>query len=395
MQVETSTAPMPVAEAVTAGAPPSARRSGHLEKLDVLRALAILSVFCFHFLSATNGSDSLPWKDAFWRDFSPGQPAALRWGYPLTLGWCGVSLFFVLSGFLIHLTSVKAADSGRLSVKGFYLRRFWRIYPPYFIALILVAGFQLLISKQRVGSLQLVTHLFLVHNLYGETIFGINGSFWSLGTEMQFYLLYPALLLLRRRWGMRGALLATLAISLVSRAALAAIYSRSGGAEPIMADTAFTTVTWFDWAVGAWLAERYYRGAPALPLSQWHIASIGLAFMGVTLFRPLSMFQFTAASLFFAVVLDRYVRSSTRLSRIEKATIPLGLCSYSFYLFHQPMLRQLVGKARGFSGAGAPLWKTAILFGGSFAVILAFSWIAYATIETWSMRRSKQVSITA
>jgi peptidoglycan/LPS O-acetylase OafA/YrhL len=162
-----------------------------------------------------------------------------------------------------------------------------------------------------------------------------------------------------------------------------------------MTDTAFTTVTWFDWAVGAWLAERYYRGAPALPLARWQLALLGLAFVGSTLVRPLSMFQFTWASLFFALILDRYVRTGARLSAVEKAAIPLGLCSYSFYLFHQPLLRQIVGKAHGFSGPGAPLWKTGILFGGSFALILGFSWIVYSTIETWSMRKSKQVSITA
>jgi peptidoglycan/LPS O-acetylase OafA/YrhL len=387
--------PNSAAPAVERAPAPRPRSSGHLEKLDVLRALAILGVFCFHFLSAVNGVDALPWKDRVWRDFSANQPALLRWGYPLSLGWSGVALFFVLSGFLIHLTSVKAADSGRLSVKGFYQRRFWRIYPPYFMALIVIVAFQLVVTRRPAGSLQFVMHLFLVHNLYSVTIFGINPAFWSLGTEMQFYLLYPLLLLFRRRWGMTGALILTLVVGVASRACITALYTRTYGFVPAMADTAFATVTWFEWAVGAWLAERYYSGEPALPLKRWHVVLMGMAFVGITLFRPLVIFQFTAASLFFACVLDRYVRSEAPLSRIERAVIPVGLCSYSFYLFHQPVLRQIVGKAHGFSGPGAPPWKTAVLFGGSFVLILGFSWVVYSTVETWSMRKSKQVTITA
>jgi hypothetical protein len=51
--------------------------------------------------------------------------------------------------------------------------------------------------------MQLLTHLFLVHNYPSSTYIGINGAFWSLAIEAQLYLMYPALLMLVSKLGWR------------------------------------------------------------------------------------------------------------------------------------------------------------------------------------------------
>ena len=89
-----------------------------LHGLDTLRAAAILIVVIYHL----NAQALLP--AAF-------DPIA-------AIGWCGVDLFFVLSGFLIGSQLLKSfVNTGTLSLKDFYARRVYRILPAYLVVLLL------------------------------------------------------------------------------------------------------------------------------------------------------------------------------------------------------------------------------------------------------------------
>ena len=103
----------------------------HIARLDVLRALAFLGVFTFHmtgpflFLKITwNGN---------WADFS-AWPPVLYGLLPVAFGWLGVPLFFVLSGFCIHYSTLKR--TAPFATGDFYWRRFLRIYPAYFVCVV-------------------------------------------------------------------------------------------------------------------------------------------------------------------------------------------------------------------------------------------------------------------
>jgi peptidoglycan/LPS O-acetylase OafA/YrhL len=77
----------------------------------------------------------------------------------------------------------------------FFLRRFFRIYPPYFFAVWLFALIYPLTRFNIVrGWQQLAYHLLLIHNLKSGASAGINPAFWSIGVKAQLYLLYPVLL---------------------------------------------------------------------------------------------------------------------------------------------------------------------------------------------------------
>ncbi len=111
---------------------------GHLPFLDFLRGVAILSVFLFHCVGTTFGPvDQLVWNGSF-RDFHVSKSFLAL--LPFTLGWCGVTLFFVISGFCIHLSHERSRDK-HLSV--FFLRRFFRIYPPFLVACLVFAAIRL------------------------------------------------------------------------------------------------------------------------------------------------------------------------------------------------------------------------------------------------------------
>lgn len=152
-------------------------KPSRLHGLDTLRALAIVSVMIFHL-------------QAF-------LPAALA---PVEdIGWMGVDLFFVLSGFLIGSQLLKPFAAGKpLDVAGFYLRRAYRILPAYLAVLLLY--YLLPVWREQPGlpsAWKFLTFTAnLVMNYPAELAFS---HAWSLCIEEHFYLLLPCLIL----WQMR------------------------------------------------------------------------------------------------------------------------------------------------------------------------------------------------
>jgi peptidoglycan/LPS O-acetylase OafA/YrhL len=157
----------------------ASRPKGTHGGLDFLRATAILLVFSGHFAA----------------DFVAAGGGAGTWSkLPFfNLGWTGVDLFFVLSGYLIGRQLWKELkETGRLRIGRFLLRRGLRIWPLYFAAL----AFLVLVLGRHGGSLfRFLPDLAFVSNYLP----GILSGGWSLSTEEQFYVIVPVLLLLVHR----------------------------------------------------------------------------------------------------------------------------------------------------------------------------------------------------
>lgn len=150
--------------------------SAYISELESLRGWAILLVVAFHYVGILiDGSASgLPQDAPFW----------LRL---IGAGNTGVTLFFVLSGFLLARPFIKAIKSGeRVSIGRFYVARLLRIVPLYYAA-ILVAW---LVSANSGSALKAL--LFIP---VGFEIFPFSVPWWSLCTELQFYLLLPWIML--------------------------------------------------------------------------------------------------------------------------------------------------------------------------------------------------------
>ncbi|SFB50433.1 PEP-CTERM protein-sorting domain-containing protein [Amycolatopsis marina] len=149
-----------------------------LPALDGLRALAALAVVFFHH----------------------GGPVFDR-----LQGWIGVQLFFTLSGFLITTLLLREErDTGRISLRGFYLRRTFRIMPVYFLLLGLTTLFVTLGGRFTSSRLAEALPLYLVfcNELVDyNTPFGIS---WTLGVEEKFYLVWPVLFLLTAAVGVKA-----------------------------------------------------------------------------------------------------------------------------------------------------------------------------------------------
>jgi peptidoglycan/LPS O-acetylase OafA/YrhL len=151
--------------------------------LNGLRALAALAVVISHVtLSLTNfGLDPY-----IFGSLPDGKPKGL------TLAGYGVSIFFVLSGFLITYLLLAERAVKEISIKKFYLRRILRIWPLYYLYLVITIFFFQL-SGQAIDVPTLLLYIF-----YGANIPFIVGTalpflshYWSLGVEEQFYLFWP------------------------------------------------------------------------------------------------------------------------------------------------------------------------------------------------------------
>lgn len=150
-----------------------ARGKWHIPQLDGLRGIAVLLVVMYHAWPSLN-----------------------------VAGREGVTIFFVLSGYLITSIALKEeAERGKVSLVGFYIRRTFRIFPLYYLTLgsicLLILGFGLQPQKRAGLSANLGYYVLYLQ----EYAFTFRGGFdklpfgqsWTLGIEEKFYLVWPIL----------------------------------------------------------------------------------------------------------------------------------------------------------------------------------------------------------
>jgi peptidoglycan/LPS O-acetylase OafA/YrhL len=169
------------------------------EAVDGFRGLAILLVFGYH-----------TWLFSWYTPQAPFDVVART-------GYLGVDLFFVISGFCLFFPYAQRALLGAPapSAATFAYRRLLKILPSYLLVLaVTVAIASPALPNAREAALALLRHLFFVHSFWNEPFRGANSVLWSLGIEVQFYLVFPliAALFVRRpltaAFGMIGIALA-------------------------------------------------------------------------------------------------------------------------------------------------------------------------------------------
>lgn len=181
--------------------PVALTRGGHRPQLDALRCFAVLGVLVTH----------------FWQ---PGPyPGILQ---HVDLGFLGVRLFFVLSGFLITGILLDARDHAvraglsQWQVLGrFYGRRVLRIFPLYY--LIVLGGLLVGVPRAREAWPWLLTYTSNFYQALEQQSVGYYGHFWTLAVEEQFYLVWPWLVLFAPRRSLALIMIAAVAMAPVYR----------------------------------------------------------------------------------------------------------------------------------------------------------------------------------
>jgi peptidoglycan/LPS O-acetylase OafA/YrhL len=359
--------------------------------IDHVRGLAILGVFLTHSLYATFQYDRLGWNGWF-RSFHA--PASFLVLSPLVIGGLGVAMFFAVSGFCIHLSHVR---SSRKDFPVFFVRRFFRIYPPYLLAL---AIFALVYPLTRVavyshiGVIQIGSHLLLLHNFDKDTFFGVNGSFWSIAIEVQLYVLYPLLLMLVQRLGWGGALWLTGVIEIGLRAnTFLGVFHPGPHLASVLYDGPL--FYWFSWGLGAKLADDQLAGRPLI-LARWPLwLLVGLVPVAFV-FKPMFPFTFTLTALAttcgIAKLLSRPHATLPAPAFLLKHIGQVGVVSYSFYLLHQPIVNLVHWYCADVIPTHFvhPFIKFACCL-ATYPVILFISWLAYRFVELPSIEFGKWV----
>lgn len=153
------------------------------------------------FLTMTKTGDRVAALDGF-RGLAILAVVAYHAGLPLRYsGVVGVTIFFVLSGYLI--TSILDRElkvTGRIALRNFYMRRFLRLGPAIFAAVILTTVFMFMTRDPQLGGnywLQVVSTLTYTSDFFmaGGADMKILGHTWSLSIEEQFYLVWPLALM--------------------------------------------------------------------------------------------------------------------------------------------------------------------------------------------------------
>ena len=327
-----------------APAPPAVSHAvpGRVSALDGLRGIAILLVLVMHYYTSAPGPQGM----AIY-------PILQRAG---SLGFSGVDLFFVLSGFLIGGILLDHRSSPRL-LPSFYARRFFRIVPVY---LLLLASYFLCRALPDFQGANRGTYFFstvptwsffgMVQNVAMAWKRDIGpywlGPTWSLAIEEQFYLVTP---LLVQRFAPRALKWFCLAVVVVSpllrlnalvnaQNNLAAVFLLPTRADGLLCGVLCALLVRNEAAVGL---VRQHRGLMRALIA---VLAAGFAVASWQNYpadsRPMILFGYSLLSIFFSAILLHVVvfpdGHAARAMRFKPLTV-IGVTSYFIYLFHVPI----------------------------------------------------------
>lgn len=330
----------------------------YLVPLDTLRVLAVFLVFWEHWLPGIRINH-----------FSPG--------------WWGVHLFFTISGFLISgiLIDTKQ-ESLKLNIptsqilKNFYIRRFLRIFPLYYMVLFI--GFWAGIST--------IKDNILWHSFYGSNFLwiykGVVTHFWSLAVEEQFYLFWPILILFTPRrfliWVFILAVFITPAWTLYFK------YNRS---EELYYSGLYLVGCLHSLGIGAVLALVTRKG---YNINAWGV--LALLFIVVVLYVSIIVYNTNTVVAIMAALLPTSINLLIILFSIKqnigilnkvfnnKAIRYLGKISYGLYVIH-PFAQTMVQKGFAYFNYPYHLFAGKFQFVGYIIVTIVISSISWELFE--------------
>lgn len=357
--------------------------------LDTLRAVAIVIVLLYHYKVVVSREDTF--------------------GYITQIGWMGVDLFFVLSGYLIGNQVLSAiANKDNFSLKTFYIRRLLRTLPNYYVVLALYYIFPLALAG--VSTAPLWQFLTFTQNFEFKPMVTFSHS-WSLCIEEQFYLVFPLIFMLlakRKNFVPLAWLTIIFGMLLGALNRLDAWHSYGGAAinfRDYYQHIYYSTFTRFDEllpGVAVAMVKNFHPNIFRHILQRANIM-FGLGVLVVATlfylyptyhitktagFNPwLSSVGYSVLAIGFALLTCSALSAQSPLGKLRvPGAAQLALWSYAIYLIHKPLFQLLI----------APLTDLNIDVKSSLGVLIimllsiAAGWLLFKWVETPFMQlRSK------
>lgn len=344
---------------VTEQLPQSTDTAHQIPALTGLRAVAAWAVFLHHCNPAPAGTFA-------YRLFAQG--------------YVGVSIFFILSGFLIHYRYADGVLAGRAwSWRAYARNRFARVFPLYALVLMLTVAVNITMGRAMSWPL-FGLNLTLLKGFFDDYKFSGIAQSWSLTVEACFYALAPLLFVLLRRWGALFLTAGLTGLGVLFWAILAQTNGAGGSTGGFWGSLPFVLFYTFfgrafEFLLGMALARRWQQERlPRLPFATvtglvlmggcigWQACQPAITTNDDTLFwsevgvynylLPVGIVLFLAG-----LIRERTVLGGVLAQPILQA---LGRSSYAFYLIHVGILPKLLQKT-GLADAGWVLFGLLVL----------------------------------
>jgi len=367
------------------------KNSERIPVIDFLRGLSCLGVLLYHV--------RVDLWIGWWRITSYPQEyssfaKAMAWlSIPTPFMGYAVVLFFLISGFCIHYPNT--SGNIRSSWRTYFIRRFWRIYPAYFAALLLTVCISYLclnLWEDKTWDVSRILRVATLTQNYPPESgqFLSNPSLWTIPLEIEFYFLYP---------------IAFLFFSTLKTYLLLSLAFLTSGLSILLSYQGYQWLTftalflWPSWLIGAWVA-KLYRDQKLNQIKLGYLLPLAGLSLGVSLMSRYQnwetwtqYFAWTAFySFFFIFCLSqpKFIKQMIGI-RLMRAVSWIGKISFSLYLVHFPIFR-LIGYLHREIFEEKPvnfLIPLFYLFPVIFLAWIFFKWVE-EPIHRWSKRKIHQ-----
>lgn len=341
--------------------------AGHLPQLDALRAFAVTFVLIFHWFPQDALINTTP------------------------NGSIGVTLFFVLSGFLItqiliqNRNQILAGKTTQSAVyKNFIIRRALRIFPVYYLFLTFV---YLVLPETSDISTKPAYYYFYAYNILLHNTGNwsdLLSPFWSLSVEEQFYLVWPTVILLTPRSQLRRIIIFTIFLGLGTRIA----WALNGNTEGVL------TLTCLDaFGIGALWSYIVVEQPETIPVFRKQLRWATLLALACFLFlltQPYSSFFriyqrtiLSVLSLYIVVHASFGFKGLIGRVLMNPALVYMGKISYGIYVYHMVVSSHLTGFVLNKLSRFSPisLHNPWIHLGTSFVLLMLVASLSWYLIE--------------
>src|SRR2546430_1612103 len=306
--------------------------------IDIAKGLAILFVVYFHFFRTVFEHYQLPPND--WSGFAAATMSILcsGWGQVSGLGFHAVGAFIILSGWTLMQSTMARAESDHVAWGKWYFARFVRLYPMYWVAHLVYLVSPFVARLEPVDERIILSLLGLRFINIEMNFMYLNAAWWYFAMLIQFYLIFPLLFWVARKFGASIFLLIACALGFFVRYLLLDVYPVHGL-----------------WTLGGFAICRLPEFALGMALGMWHLRSTsrieslllrGPALIAGILLYPLALKLYdngiayvfcdfgTGACCFLALV--GIAGLTSHVGGLAKVFGLVGMYSYGLYLIHQP-----------------------------------------------------------